>query len=190
MTYNVQDLTRTIPGDVGFTLTHGAGRYTIPWGQAFIGDGSVWEHTFLCLGNGAAIEARPPRARIFQTQLDDDVLYYRLPLTTEQRLFLSTQPWLDFHDHEIRYSWLAYLNMGLLRMGVRPEFIKRNVESSPRKICSQLVDKYLTDSGMDVLEGVFPGEVSPGDLAFRFANDPACQPFRLDGAPTWHRPVR
>ena len=196
MKYEVTDFTKVIAGDIGFTLTHGPGRYTIPLGQLFIGDQSAWEHVKLGLnGNidapiGMFGEARPPKARIAAVQQDEDTLWYRLPLTDEQRARIDAEARRDMRAGDIKYAWLAFLNMGLLKLGVRPEFIKNQVESGKAKICSQYVDHYLTNAGMDVLQGVFPGEVSPGDLSFRFANDPSIKPFRIDGKDPWTRPTR
>lgn len=190
MSYDTEDFSKVIAGDVGFALTHGPGRWTIPWMQAFMGDGSVWEHVALGIGDDILIEAMPPKARIRPVLYYDDMLWFRLPLTSVQRDYIATEPWNDFQDHVIRYGWGAYLNIALLKWHIRPSWVKNSVENGKRKMCSQLADKYLTDAGFHLLDGVLPGEVTPGDLNFRLANDRNIVPFRLNGDPTWKRPGR
>lgn len=190
MSFDVHDYSKVIAGDVGFTLTHGPGRYTIPWMQALMGDGSVWEHVALGIGDNVLMEAMPPRARIRSVQAEDDMLWFRLPLDEIQRNYISTQPWVDFKQGAIKYGWSAYLNIALLKWGIRPDFVKDHVANSRRRMCSQLADDYLTQAGFSVLADVLPGEVTPGDLAFRLGNDNTIRSFRLDGAPTWTRPKR
>ncbi len=190
MVYDVNDFTKVIAGDVGFALTHGPGRYTIPWMQAFMGDGSVWEHVALGIGDNVLIEAMPPMARIRSVFAEDDMLWFRLPLTDNQRTYIAAHTWEDFHGHVIKYGWSAYLNIALLKWGIRPEWLKNRVENGRRKMCSQLADKYISDAGFELLDGVLPGEVTPGDLNFRLANDRTIVPFRVNGDPTWKRPTR
>ena len=186
--YPTSNFNIVIPGDVGFGLTHGPGRYTIPFGQALVGDGSVWEHVAMGVGSNSMVEAMPPKARI--RTVPKDMLWFRLPLSDAQRDYCATQPWLDLQQGDVKYGWLAFLNIALVKWGIRPEWLKNEVENGRRRICSQLVDKYLTDAGVDVLEGVLPGEVTPGDLSFRFGYDIRAIPFRLDGQTTFTRPTR
>lgn len=188
--YDVNDFSKVISGDVGLTLTAGPGRYTIPWGQTLIGDSSAFEHAVLAIGDNVLIEARPPKARIRSVFRDDAIVWFRLPMSDEQRDFCATQTWLDMQSYDVKYAWSAFLYMGALRFGLRTEALKKHVAESKAKICSQLVDDYITKSGFHLLDGVDPGNVSPGDLQYRLSYDRSVTAFRTDGRPVTERLVR
>lgn len=176
-----------LPGDVGFDKIHGLGHLTVGPGQLLMGDASRFEHVRLALTNQEFAEAKPPRAEInrFDQSKHGDTVWFRLPLTSPQRALIDVMVRRDFELDTIRYAWTAYANIALLKWGFRPEWLKKHVEFGKRRICSQLADDYLTLVGYDVLEGVLPGEVTPGDMFHRFALDPLCLPFRVDGKSPW-----
>lgn len=177
-----------IPGDIGFDVIHGLGHLTVAPGQLLMGDGCRYEHVRLALTNQEFIEAKPPKAEInkFDQSKHGDTLWFRpTQLTEDQRYFINDTARFDYVFSAIKYSWSAYLNIALVKWGFRPEWLKNRVENGRRRICSQLADKYLTDAGIDMLEGVLPGEVCPGDLYYRVAVDPAFVAFRVDGKDPW-----
>lgn len=190
MAYDVEDFSKVIAGDIGLGLTHGPGRYTIPWGLTFIGDSSPFEHSALGVGDNVLVEAMPPRARVRSVQPDDTMLWFRLPMTDEQRDYCATQPYLDLQQGDIKYAWSAFLYMGFLRLGWRTEGLKNRVAKSRARICSQMTDKYVTDSGFHLIDGTDPGSVSPGDIGYRVSYDKSITCFRVDGKPTQSRLVR
>lgn len=191
MKYDVNDFSRTIPGDVFFVRTHLPGAATIKFGQMWINDDCRWHHTGISVGansNGSdcLFEARPPEARIVPIDSSVDSVWYRLPLTDNQRDQIREMSYADLALEEIKYGWSNYAYLGLLRMGINLEWLKTRIANSSRRICSQLVDDLLTRVNYHVLDGVSPGQVSPGDLQYRFSNDRSITPFRLDGRDPWY----
>lgn len=187
--YNAPEGTQNLllPGDVGFSTIAMPGKITVTAGQMLMGDSNRYEHVKIALTNQEFAEARPPKARIvkFNQQDHGDTLWFRLNLSDEQRALIDDNVRNDFKQGDIKYAWSAYLNIALLKWGIRPEWLKVRTETSRRKICSQFVDRHLTLAGVDVLEGVTPGEVTPGDLQARFSLDPSVIPFRVDTLAPW-----
>src|SRR4051794_28204282 len=63
------------------------------------------------------------------------------------------------------YSFLDYLSLFLLHLGVRPAWLLRAVDNRRHMICSQLVDTAYEAAGLHLFaDGRFPGDVTPGDL--------------------------
>lgn len=178
-----------LPGDIGFSQIAMPGKITVAAGQLAMGDGCRYEHVRLGLTGMQFGEARPPKAQIvdFDQSKHGETLWFRLPLTPSQRELIDRTARQELSEGTIKYAWSAYANIGLLKWGIRPQFIKNHVEKSRRKICSQYADRYLTLAGFDVLHNVLPGEVTPGDLYYRISQDPESIPFRVDGLPpyTW-----
>lgn len=176
-----------LAGDIGFDKIAMPGKITVSLGQLLMGDGCRYEHVRIALSGMKFAEARPPKAQItdFDQEKHGDTLWFRLPLTPTQRTLIDTSVRKEFAEGDIKYAWSAYANIGLLKWGIRPEWLKNRVENGRRKICSQLADRYLTEAGFDCLHGVFPGEATPGDMFYRFAQDADCVPFRVDNKDPW-----
>lgn len=63
------------------------------------------------------------------------------------------------------YSFLDYLSLALLAWGIRPEWLRRFVETRRHMICSQLVDEAYRAAGLHLFADDRPsGDVTPGDL--------------------------
>jgi hypothetical protein len=63
------------------------------------------------------------------------------------------------------YSFLDYLSLFLLHLGIRPAWLLRAVDNRRHMICSQLVDTAYEAAGLHLFtDGRFPGDVTPGDL--------------------------
>ncbi len=182
MTYDVDDFSTLLPGDIIFTGMGEPAKTVVKFGQTLLNDDCRFEHVALALGDGIAVEARPPKARVFDIDPTHSSLYFRLPLTDEQRDLI----WINASVVEVKYSWLAFPHLGLIRLGLTSDWMTRTLMGSRRRICSQLVDERLTKSGFQVFnDGRTYGDVTPGDLYYRFSLDPMCVSFRLDGKKNW-----
>lgn len=66
------------------------------------------------------------------------------------------------------YSFLDYLAIAGVHLGIKNGPIRRRVTSSKHMICSQLADQALTDAGYHVFDdGRLPQDVTPGALFTR-----------------------
>lgn len=154
------------PGDFGLTRIPGVLGWFIRLGQALTGDPSRYTHAFVVLHDGLIIEAMPSGARIVpltvrtqewplaysQADLDD---------ATRARIVAAAR---SFEGRG--YSFVNYLSLALLGLGLKPAWLRRYVAASDRMICSQLVDEAYRRAGVPLFDdGRAPGDVTPGDLA-------------------------
>lgn len=146
-----------IPGHVGLAARIGI------W---LNGDGwHHYQHAFLVLEDQQLLEAMPGGARA-RPLTDDDraaATFSDWPLTDQQRDSVV------YHARLLvgtPYSVLDYLSLALVRLGIRPAWLRRYVANTGHLICSQLVDEVYLRAGIHMFhDGRFPGDVTPGDLA-------------------------
>jgi hypothetical protein len=88
----------------------------------------------------------------------------RIPLTGPQRdaICLAARGYIG-----TPYSWLDYLAIAAHRLRIPVPGLRRFIESDKSMICSQLVDRVYADAGVHLFSGVWPGYVTPADLARR-----------------------
>lgn len=154
------------PGDYFLTQITGFGGLLIRVAQGLAGDWSRYTHTGIYLGDGTVIAAQPGGARIDPIE---SIL--------EMRPLAISVTGLEPHRREEivalarslegrPYSFLDYLSIALVTLGIRPKWLLRYVESTGHMICSQLVDYVYEQCGVDLFDDGRPhGDVTPGDLA-------------------------
>lgn len=135
--------------------------------QWFNGDGAKWTHAGIYLGNGRLYEAQPGGAVVTPIER-----YAGRPMRWSTDVVLLTeQERKDIVDNAtalvgVGYGWLTYLYLGLYRLRVRPQWLKREVMRTSDMICSQSVDEAYNRSGVHLFDdGRMPQDVTPGDLA-------------------------
>lgn len=156
------------PGDFGLTKIKGWTGIWVSLGQWLNGDASRYTHAFIVVDENYVIEAQPGGA-ILTPLADylerDDVIYSNLPLTEEQRKYIVDKA-QSFEGTP--YSFLDYLAIALVRLGIKPHRVIDRVVSSGHLICSQLVAEVYTYAGVKLFDdGTEPWMVTPGDLANR-----------------------
>ena len=167
-------------GDVGFYTIAGRVGGFVSFGQWLIDavaliqgkntEGSWFTHAFLVIQeNGESrqiIEAMPGGARLVWLRGSDRTGYgygyARLGLTEGQRgRILSEALALEGTP----YSFLDYLSIALLHLGLPRKFTAKRVADSGHMICSQLVDFVLCRVGMKLFaDGRVSQDVTPGAL--------------------------
>lgn len=160
-------------GDVGFSIIGGRVGWWVTLGQHLIDfvsrDQSWWTHTYIVtevdpVANVARIvEAMPGGARetlLSGTQrCGEGFGWVRIPdlaqgISVTARAFVGTP-----------YSFLDYLSLALLHLGLPRGLVAKRVTDSGHMICSQLVDQVLTRSGVRVFDdGRMSQDVTPGAL--------------------------
>lgn len=162
------------PGDLGFTRITGFTGWWIARGQSLIGDANRFTHVFVVLDDDTVIEAMPNGARYapLDREYKTDVLYARLPLTTDQRSKLVSEARrLMARPGGIKYSFTDYLALALAHWGIRPRLLRKYIQKSNRMICSQLADYLISHAGFKLFnDGRMSQDVTPGDLVY--ATDP------------------
>lgn len=160
--------TRPEAGDIGFCKIKGAGGKVARYGMAILDDACRYEHAYLVLDNDEVIEAMPGGARIrpLNGRLGTGFAYARLPL----------DPWQISHLVEgardlqgTPYSFLDYLSLSAVHLGVPTPMLRKYISDSGHMICSQLVDFALCNyAGYHLFDdGRLPQDVTPGDLFYR-----------------------
>lgn len=182
------------PGSFGLVTVDGRiGRF-IRLGQWFMGRAPKtpvhYAHAFLVLDGGAIIEAQTSGAVI------DDVLDYAHPDFLEKG---HTVLLVDVHMDAVTrervigagralegtpYSFLDYVYLAFLRLGLPSEWLRKRVATSRHMICSQLVDEAYRAAGLHLFtDRRFPGNVTPSDLANWAISDPrVCSLTTVEGA--------
>jgi len=156
------------PGDYFLGQISGFTGFLIRVGQLLCGDASRYTHAGVVLDDGTVVEAEPGGARITplsEIERDDEpVAFSRFPLTDDQRAAIVKAA----RGYEgTPYSFLDYLSIALETLHLGFGWTKKRVQSSGHMICSQLVDQSYQDAGIHLFEdGRFPGDVTPGDLAY------------------------
>lgn len=154
--------------------------------QWFVRGGSDWTHAGIILGNGQFIQGEPGGAKIYpQTLLDDDrpLLISDAPIENYlehlqqvtmvgrmSRLEVTTRAVVDSRARALEhtpYSYLDYLAIGAVEFHwPGAHLLEGYVESSNHLICSALVDRAYSWSGIHLYDDKRKaGDVTPGDLA-------------------------
>jgi hypothetical protein len=168
----IQSAADLLPGDIGFTTIGGRVGAGVALGQALLRDECWFTHAFLVYDSwpnedsAIAIEAMPRGARSVPLKgtrrIGEGFGYVRLPLTTVERAVMRTRA---MELIGTPYSFLDYLSLALLHLGLPRTLTARRVQDSGHMICSQLVDQVLTDVGYHLFEdGRLPQDVTPGAL--------------------------
>lgn len=154
------------PGDYFLTQITGFSGFLIRIAQALTGDASRYTHAGVILDDDTVVEAMPSGAQIVPLAdilTRDTLAFSRFDLTDDQRAAIVVEA---RKLEGVRYSFLDYLLLGLLSIGIKPPKLRKAVHGSGHMICSQLVDKaynraeiYLFEDGRD------SGDVTPGDLS-------------------------
>lgn len=171
---SVQDLR---VGDVGFSVIGGRVGWWVTLGQSLIDfvsrDQSWWTHTYIVTWvdsrNGVAhiVEAMPGGAReTLLTGADRcgaGFGWVRIPWTG-----VEGSGRVDLEGLKLvgtPYSFLDYLSLALLHLGLPRGLVARRVTDSGHMICSQLVDQVLSRAGVKVFDdGRLSQDVTPGAL--------------------------
>ncbi len=165
-------------GEIGFTWIKGWTGLWVSFGQWLAGDGGLWPfrriapglprgyptHVFQVLEDKVLIEAQPGGARVghIDQYKGRAVFYTHLPLTSAQRAVVSE---IALTYEGVPYNFLAYVYLALWRVGIRPKWLRRKVQSMENMICSQLVDKIQEQIGMNLFtDDRLNQDVTPGDL--------------------------
>lgn len=171
---------RPRPGTFGLSKIHGVTGVFIALGQLIAGDTSLFTHAFVVLDDDTVLEAMPSGARIMP--LDERIEWlpiawsWAIPLTDVQRAAIVAEA---RKLEGVPYSFMDYLSLALLHLGIRRRWTLRRVKSSGHMICSQLVDEVYARAGVQLFDdGRFAGDVTPGGLAnlmldVRWYHDPA-----------------
>lgn len=155
------------PGDIGFTTIPGRLGAWVSAGQALLRDECWFTHTYIVAESSPAgvarvVEAMPRGARGVwlkdAERCGPGYGWVRLPLggfDGRRALELIGTP----------YSFLDYLSLGLLHLGLPRKLVQSRVTSSGHMICSQLVDTVLTRNGYHLFDdGRLSQDVTPGAL--------------------------
>lgn len=173
------------PGDVLLLRIEGFVGWLVWAMQVINKDTSYWTHAAVVLDDDTVFEAQPGGAVItpLKKYLDRPgtvVSYYQRPKPgnpTEYELL----PMANFmngsrrasivrdaravYERGYRYAWATYLYLALYRFGIRPNWIKWQVQNPDAGICSQVADLLLADNGVHLFaDGRMPYDVTPGDL--------------------------
>jgi uncharacterized protein YycO len=154
------------PGDYGLTNITGALGIAIGVGQALIGDGSRYEHAFICISDDEIVEAMPSGARrnSLSYYKDQPVVFSNLPLTNTQRTGI-----IDSATALIGtpYSFLDYLALAGKHHSIESKRLNNYIANKGHMICSQLVDECYRRAGVHLFsDGRLPQDVTPGDLTY------------------------
>lgn len=160
-----------LPGDIGFSTIGGRVGAGVALGQALLRDECWFTHAYVVAiadrhVRATVLEAMPHGARAVQITGGERVGpgfgWVRLPLTGAQREAMFR--WALLHEGT-PYSFLDYLSIALLHLGLPRRLVANRVTSSRHMICSQLVDAALTDAGFHLFDdGRLPQDVTPGAL--------------------------
>ena len=180
----VKDL-RLQPGDVLLLRIEGFVGLMVDVMQRINRDTSYWTHAAVVLDDETVFEAQPGGAVItpLSKYLDRPgavVSYYQRPKPgnpTEYELV----PLANVMNGRIRqgivrdaravfakgyqYAWSTYFYLALVRFGIRPNWVKWQVQNPDVGICSQVADLLLADNTIHLFaDGRMPYDVTPGDL--------------------------
>lgn len=157
------------PGDYFLTQIGGPVGLAIRVAQGLCGDWSRYTHAGVILDDGTIIAAQPGGARIeplSSIASKKHLALGQMPLTMAERAEVVA---VARSFEGVPYSFLNYLSLTLVTLGIRPKWLLRYVAGTGHVICSQLVDKVypLATYGRVNLfdDGRFAGDVTPGDLA-------------------------
>lgn len=155
------------PGDFGLTKIKGWTGIWVSLGQWLNGDASRYTHAFVVVDDNYVIEAQPGGAVLtpLADYLErDDVVFSNLILTDQEReTIVERAQQLEGTP----YSFLDYLAIALVRLGLKPKRLIDRVVGSKHLICSQLVTEVYEYAGVYIFDATPSWLVTPGDLANR-----------------------
>ena len=123
---------------------------------------SHWNHAFIDMGKGWCVEATMEGAKL-RTMTYKDMRLSPQALSWEQRLRISDAA---LGVLGTPYGFADILALALLRLHIRPVWLRREVARTDRLICSQLVDVVYRRAGVSLFkDGRSPENVTPGDLS-------------------------
>jgi hypothetical protein len=159
-------------GDVGFGIIPGRIGGWVSVGQALLHDACWFSHAFIVehvdpeAQTAYIVEAWPGGARRVKLLGSDRCGpgwgWVRLPLSTAQLAAIADSVRLLVGTP---YSFLDYLSLALMHLGLPRSWVAGRVANSGHLICSQLVDRVLADVGFHLFDDGRPsGDVTPGAL--------------------------
>lgn len=176
------------PGDILLVQIEGFVGKMVWLAQAINWDTSRWTHAAVVLDDKTVFEAQPGGSRItplskYAERPGAVVSYYQKPHTAGPVAHgYALQPLANVMRPDIRaaivrdaramhakgyeYAWSTYSYLALVRLGIRPDWVKRRVQNPDVGICSQAADLLLADNTIHLFaDGRMPYDVTPGDLA-------------------------
>jgi hypothetical protein len=173
------------PGDILLLRIEGFVGWLVWLMQVFNRDTSYWTHAGVVLDDDTLFEAQPGGSVITPLAKYADrpgtvVSYYQKPkpgnpaeyeltpianFMTDTRRASIVRDAREMFKRGYRYAWSTYLYLGLYRFGIRPNWIKWQVQNPDAGICSQAADLLVADNGVHLFaDGRMPYDVTPGDL--------------------------
>jgi hypothetical protein len=176
------------PGDIILLQIKGVVGLMVRVMQWVNKDTSKWTHAAVVLDDSTAFEAQPGGAVITPLSEYADrpgvrVAFYQRPVKLAgHAIAYKLAPLDDVMTDNIRaamvrdaramqkkgyrYAWSTYLYLALYRFGIRPNWIKWQVQNPDAGICSQAADMIADDNTIHLFaDGRMPYDVTPGDLA-------------------------
>lgn len=162
------DISNLTPGMIGFAKIRGFVGFLIRLGQWFLKDDSRWTHVFIYLGEGpygkyTIFAAQPGGARYDDLREISEVAWLSMLRPTPEQFDVIKRECDRLKG--VSYSFLDYLSLGLLRFGIKWEWVRNRVRDSGHMICSQLADFVYNMAGIHLFQDREHMDVSPGDLA-------------------------
>lgn len=173
------------PGDIGFTNIGGAAGALIWAGQKIVDaasrEESKFKHVFAVVSAGGSeredtfqlsrtriVQAMPSGAEcieIGQEHWSPHFVYIR-PRYSPHGMEMSERVAQKAMNYVgTPYSFLDYVAIAGLHVGIKNGPIRRRVTSSKRMICSQLADQAMSDAGWHAFtDGRLPQDVTPAAL--------------------------
>jgi hypothetical protein len=136
--------------------------------QALAGEPSRVSHIEVVVSATQTVSAQHPRARIgslAETMKRRPLAIIRVPEWAEDRRQLIVEAALGMVG--ARYQWLAYAWIGLSKIGIRPAWLKRALETEGALICSALGDRAWYHGGIHMVRDgrTLFGAITPGRIA-------------------------
>lgn len=185
------------PGDIGFTNIGGAAGALIWLGQELIDatskEESKFKHVLVVSEGGPApkiVQAMPPGAEeieIGPEHWSPSVVYIRPHYKVagvgyggmSERVAEAARGYVG-----TPYSFLDYVALAGLHLGIKDGLIRRRVTSSGHMICSQLADQAMSDAGWHVFDdGRLPQDVTPAALYRKMMTMPG--QYIVGGSDIW-----
>lgn len=180
----VKDL-RLQPGDILLLRIEGFIGWCVWLMQIINRDTSYWTHAAIVLDDDTVFEAQPGGSVItplaeYAERPGTVVSYYQRPkpgLPKEYELLPLTnilngsrrasivRDARAMHKKGYQYAWSTYFYLALVRFGIRPNWVKWQVQNPDVGICSQACDLLYDDNAVHLFaDGRMPYDVTPGDL--------------------------
>lgn len=130
-----------------------------------VGTLSRWGHACVAVGDAAAgqiqiVEAMPEGVRT-RTSPVGDWTWSNVALTDAQRDHIAG---IAFSEVGRPYDWGSIAGFVLRHFGAHVRG-RSNDHPDDKLICSELAAWSYREAGVDLIPGVAPGDISPGDLA-------------------------